>query len=111
MSTSMDGEVLELQKVGSRQYAVSIHKNGALEVTMKNFNGMQRTVYEHINILDDASPTVNESSIDEGIELLMGTEAGKPDKEGNYPENSVHGKVMAKLNNYYVKSFDEPEDE
>ncbi len=51
------------------------------------------------------------SSIDEGIELLMGTEAGKPDKEGNYPENSVHGKVMAKLNNYYVKSFDEPEDE
>ena len=51
------------------------------------------------------------SSIDEGIELLMGTEAGKPDKEGNYPENSVHGKVMAKLNNYYVKSFEEPEDE
>ncbi len=71
MSTSMDGEVLELQKVGSRQYAVSIHKNGALEVTMKNFNGMQRTVYEHINILDDAPPTVNESSIDEGILTIV----------------------------------------
>lgn len=67
MTTSMDGEALELQKVGSRQYAVSIHKNGALEVTMKNFNGMQRTVYEHINILDDAPPTVNDSSVEEGI--------------------------------------------
>ncbi|RGY96294.1 hypothetical protein [Clostridium sp. AM58-1XD] len=67
MVTSMDGEVLELQKVGSRQYAASIHKNGALEVTMKGMNGMTRTTFEHISILDDAPPAVSDSSIDQGI--------------------------------------------
>ena len=39
--------------------------------------------------------------IDEGIELLMGTPAGKKNKAGNFPANSVHGKVMKKL-----KAFD-----
>ena len=67
MATSLDGEVLELQKVGSRQYAVSIHKNGALEVSMKGMNGMTRTTFEHISILDDAPPAVSDSSIDQGI--------------------------------------------
>ena len=35
--------------------------------------------------------------IDEGIELLMGVPAGKKNKAGNFPANSVHGKVMKKL--------------
>jgi len=39
--------------------------------------------------------------IDEGIELLMGTPAGRKNKTGNFPANSVHGKVMKKL-----KAFD-----
>ena len=39
--------------------------------------------------------------IDEGIELLMGTPAGRKNKAGNFPANSVHGKVMKKL-----KAFD-----
>ena len=39
--------------------------------------------------------------IDEGIELLMGVPAGKKNKAGNFPANSVHGKVMKKL-----KAFD-----
>ncbi|MEY8337707.1 hypothetical protein AALB16_06690 [Lachnospiraceae bacterium 62-35] len=67
MTTAMEGEDIELQKVGSRQYAVSVRKNGALEVTMKGLNGMSRTIFEHINILDDAPPAVNDSSIEEGI--------------------------------------------
>ena len=41
------------------------------------------------------------ASIDEGIELLMGVPAGKKNKAGNFPANSVHGKVMKKL-----KAFD-----
>lgn len=41
------------------------------------------------------------SHIDEGIELLMSTPAGKKNKAGNFPANSVHGKVMKKL-----KAFD-----
>lgn len=41
------------------------------------------------------------SHIDEGIALLMGVPAGKKNKAGNFPANSVHGKVMKKL-----KAFD-----
>ena len=41
------------------------------------------------------------SKIDEGIELLMGLSAGKKNKAGNFPANSVHGRVMKKL-----KAFD-----
>lgn len=37
------------------------------------------------------------SHIDEGIELLMSTPAGKKNKNGTFPVNSVHGKVMKKL--------------
>ena len=40
------------------------------------------------------------STIDEGIELLLGTEAGIMDENGDYPPESVHGKVMAKLKKF-----------
>ena len=40
------------------------------------------------------------STIDEGIELLLGTEAGVRDENGDYPPESVHGKVMAKLKKF-----------
>ncbi len=46
------------------------------------------------------------STIDEGIELLLGTEAGEKNENGEYPENSVHGKVMTKL-----RQFNEAEEE
>ena len=38
-------------------------------------------------------------SIDEGMELLTGREMGDPDEEGNYPEESINGKVVRQLNN------------
>lgn len=41
------------------------------------------------------------SHIEEGIALLMGMPAGKKNKAGNFPANSVHGRVMKKL-----KAFD-----
>lgn len=40
------------------------------------------------------------STIDEGIELLLGTEAGVMDENGDYPPESVHGKVMDKLKKF-----------
>ena len=40
------------------------------------------------------------STIDEGIELLLGTEAGIMDENGDYPPESVHGRVMAKLKKF-----------
>jgi predicted ATP-dependent protease len=36
-------------------------------------------------------------TIDEGIEILTGVPAGKLQDDGSYPEDSVHGKVMARL--------------
>jgi lon-related putative ATP-dependent protease len=36
-------------------------------------------------------------TIDEGIEVLTGVPAGKPDAKGNYPGGTVNGKVMKRL--------------
>lgn len=37
------------------------------------------------------------SSVDEGIEILTGVTAGKPNAKGEFPAGSIHGKVKAKL--------------
>lgn len=47
------------------------------------------------------------SDIDEGIELLLGTKAGKVNKNSSYPRGSVHYKVYNKLKSNYAKSVDE----
>ncbi|MEA4973241.1 MAG: ATP-binding protein [Candidatus Metalachnospira sp.] len=49
------------------------------------------------------------STIDEGIEILLGTQAGTIDKNGNYPTDSVHGRVMAKLIEFNKNNEDENE--
>lgn len=36
-------------------------------------------------------------TVEEGIEVLTGVPAGKPDRNGNYPPDSVFGKVQARL--------------
>lgn len=40
------------------------------------------------------------SSIDEGIELLTGVAAGAPDESGQYPPDSVNGRVVARLETF-----------
>jgi lon-related putative ATP-dependent protease len=37
------------------------------------------------------------NSIDQGVELLTGVEAGEPDEEGNYPEDTINYLVNARL--------------
>ena len=41
------------------------------------------------------------STIDEGIALLMGKPAGKRNRNGNYPPNTVHGRVYRKLKAFW----------
>ena len=41
-------------------------------------------------------------TIEEGIEILTGVPAGSPDGKGNFPPDSVYGKVQKKLM-YYLK--------
>jgi predicted ATP-dependent protease len=44
------------------------------------------------------------SSVEEGIEILTGVPAGKPNKKGIYPEGTVYGSVQKKLK-YYLERF------
>lgn len=44
------------------------------------------------------------SHVDEGIELLMETEAGTVDKSGAYPPDSIHGRVYDKLQAFHLAS-------
>jgi lon-related putative ATP-dependent protease len=44
------------------------------------------------------------SSVEEGIEILTGVPAGKPDKKGIYPEGTVYGAVQKKLKYYQERS-------
>jgi len=37
------------------------------------------------------------STVDEGIEILTGVQAGDLEQDGTYPPDSVHGRVMARL--------------
>ena len=45
------------------------------------------------------------STIDEGIEILTGVPAGTPDKNGDYPKESVHGRVQAALEDWLERSY------
>ena len=59
----------------------------------------------HLMLNDEVIEAVREgkfsvwavSDIDEGLEILTGTPAGKPRKDGSYSEKTVHGKVKARL--------------
>jgi len=40
------------------------------------------------------------ATVEEGIQILTGTEVGTPDKTGNYPEQTLYGEVQNKLKKY-----------
>jgi lon-related putative ATP-dependent protease len=46
------------------------------------------------------------ATIQEGIEILTGVEAGAPDPKGDYPPKSVYGKVQAKLKGYVKRTYE-----
>jgi len=45
------------------------------------------------------------STVEEGIEILTGMRAGRPDPHGNFPENTVYGRVQKKLKKYLERSL------
>lgn len=49
------------------------------------------------------------STIEEGIEILTGIPAGKKSAKGKYAQNTIHGKVIKKLKEYYKKSMESDE--
>jgi hypothetical protein len=44
------------------------------------------------------------STVEDGIEILTGVPAGKPNKKGIYPEGTVYGAVQRKLKAYIKQS-------
>lgn len=53
VSMTLDGEPLELEKGRHRTYTATVYKNGSIESSVVNLNGMPATVFEHVNVLDD----------------------------------------------------------
>jgi lon-related putative ATP-dependent protease len=45
------------------------------------------------------------ATIEEGIEILTGTPAGTPDAKGNFPPESIYGRVHLKLESYLKQSL------
>jgi len=60
---------------------------------------------QHLMLREDVRQAVEEGrfhvwtveTVDEGLELLTGLQAGEPDQTGGYPPESVNGKVAARL--------------
>ncbi|MDR1537767.1 MAG: AAA family ATPase [Clostridiales bacterium] len=46
-------------------------------------------------------------TVDEGIELLTGVPAGVMNEKGKYPSDTVHGKVIRRLKDFYRKAIEE----
>ncbi len=44
-------------------------------------------------------------TVEEGIEILTGIPAGRPDARGNWPQDTVYGKVQARLKGYLVQAL------
>lgn len=67
VTIKMDSQPLDLIKVGRRTYRSTINHNGSLEIYMKNFNGMALLEYEHIDILDDEPPAIEDYVAEDGL--------------------------------------------
>jgi predicted ATP-dependent protease len=53
------------------------------------------------------------STVDQGLEILTGVEAGELQEDGSYPEDSIHGRVIARFREIAdnLKGEDEDKDE
>ena len=107
----------EIQAIGGVTYKIE----GFFDLCKKRgFTGTQGVIIPKTNVKDlvlkdEVVEAVKNgvfhiyaiSTLDEGIELLMEKQAGKRNKSGKYPADSVHGKVMKKLKAYYKGALGE----
>lgn len=71
LTASMDSEDIELEKVSRKEYTATVKKNGVLEISAKNFNGMITTDFEQISNLDDNPPSISSNEIESGILTIV----------------------------------------
>ena len=62
LNITLESEPVEYTKSGGT-YTCTVDKNGTLAIEARSLNGMSRSVYTDINELDDAAPSIDESSI------------------------------------------------
>lgn len=72
LAVSMDGEDIELiqDENDKKTFTASVSKNGVLEISIKNFNGMPAASFEQINTLDDNPPVISDQITEDGILTL-----------------------------------------
>lgn len=70
VTITLDGEPLDLTKVGRKSYVSTVTHNGILEINMVNFNNMSITGYEVIDVLDDELPDVTSYTLSDGMLTL-----------------------------------------
>ncbi len=81
--------------------------------SLKGLTGDQGVIVPSANVTDlmlddDVIAAVREGrfaiwavdTIDDGIEILTGKPAGKPDGQGNYPEDTIHALAASRIRNY-----------
>ncbi len=94
---SMEGEELTAEKGKKRTYTMTITKNGAIEATVTNINGMSTSEFEHVNVLDESKPNVENTSISDGIVTFTVTDSQSGvNFDSIYAENS-RGERLAPL--------------
>lgn len=107
----------EIQPIGGVNFKIE----GFYQVCKaKGLNGRQGVMIPHQNVRhlmlrDEVVQAVRDGkfhiwpveSIDQGIEILTGMPAGEADAQGNYPPDSIHGRVAHKLWTYadIIKEF------
>lgn len=72
---SLDGEALELVKGKNRTYTATVYKNGSIEANVRNLNGMTATTFEQVNVLDDVSPSMENTTVSDGVLTLTVTDS------------------------------------
>lgn len=64
---SMAGEALEAEKGKKRTYTIIVTKNGTVEATVTNINGMKIAQSEQVDVLDDNAPNIENTEIEDGV--------------------------------------------
>ncbi len=67
-TSAQEGAELLLTREKRNLYTGEISKNGVIEIYAKTINGMTALQYEHVNILDDVAPVINDQyTMEDGI--------------------------------------------
>ena len=61
LEVSLESSPVEYEKSGSR-YSCSVTHNGTFTVRATSLNGMQKTVFADVSVLDDTAPSIDEES-------------------------------------------------